>query len=163
MLRCYVDDEQLNWDVHLRALCFAYNSTVHDTTKYCTIEVMTGRKPKVPLDLVFPVVDVWKRDPILQCYDLMDNRGRITVSDDIQQAEVTNMNSHVVAKEYVTFIREKSAKLYRTVCNHRDIRMTKAALRHDRNIKRDSYEVGDLVLCDHPKIAKGVARGLARK
>jgi hypothetical protein len=33
MLRCYVDDEQLNWDVHLIALCFAYNSTVHDTTK----------------------------------------------------------------------------------------------------------------------------------
>jgi hypothetical protein len=41
--------------------------------------------------------------------------------------------------------------------------MTNAALRHDRNIKRDSYEVGDLVLCDHPKIAKGVARGLAKK
>jgi hypothetical protein len=46
---------------------------------------------------------------------LMDNRGRITVLDEIQQAAVTNKNSHVVANEYATFIREKLAKLYRTI------------------------------------------------
>jgi hypothetical protein len=39
--------------------------------------------------------------------------------------------------------------------------MLMVATRHDRKIKRDSYQIGDLVLCQ--KLAKGVARGLAKK
>ena len=34
---------------------------------------------------------------------------------------------------------------------------------HDRNIKRFTYNVGDYVLCDHPKLIKGMSGGIAHK
>ena len=41
--------------------------------------------------------------------------------------------------------------------------MQKAKTNHDRKIKRYEYKVGDLVLCDHPKLKKGLSHGLAHK
>ena len=46
---------------------------------------------------------------------------------------------------------------------YRNIAMDKHKLYYDRKIKRYMYEIGDYVLCDHPRLKKGVSRGLARK
>ena len=44
-----------------------------------------------------------------------------------------------------------------------NIRMNKEKWSDDRNIKRFTYKVGDYVLCDHPKLIKGMSRGIANK
>jgi hypothetical protein len=41
--------------------------------------------------------------------------------------------------------------------------MDKAKGKYDRRIKKENYEVGEWVLCSHPKIAKGMKKGIAFK
>jgi hypothetical protein len=41
--------------------------------------------------------------------------------------------------------------------------MSKEKWSHDRNIKRFAYRVGDYVLYDHPKLQKGMSRGISHK
>ena len=41
--------------------------------------------------------------------------------------------------------------------------MNRSKRNYDRKLKKPNYEIGDLVLCSHPRIARGLARGLAPK
>ena len=54
-------------------------------------------------------------------------------------------------------------KVFKTASENRNNVMTKAKIRHDRNIRKFEYEEGDLVLCDHPRLKKGLAKVLAHK
>ena len=58
MLACYVAEEQAEWDVYLPKMAFAYNTSVHATTGLTPFEVVYGRKPKLPIDLMFPVPEL---------------------------------------------------------------------------------------------------------
>ena len=53
MITSYIANNQNNWDTFLPALAFAYNSAVNATTKMTPFELVYGRKPKIPLDLIF--------------------------------------------------------------------------------------------------------------
>ena len=52
MLSCYVNEHQNDWDEYLQYLTYAYNTSTHATTNHTPFEVIYGRKPKIPLDLV---------------------------------------------------------------------------------------------------------------
>ena len=52
MIRVYADENQENWDLGLTQLCFVYKSSVHETTGLTPFEVMFGRDPIIPIDLV---------------------------------------------------------------------------------------------------------------
>ena len=52
MLACYVNDKKNNWAEFLPLLQFAYNSSVHATTKFSPFELTYGRQPRLPLDLL---------------------------------------------------------------------------------------------------------------
>lgn len=58
MLVHYVDENQQNWCSLLPSLAFAYNSAVHASTKSTSFELHYGRKPKVPLDIIFSEIDL---------------------------------------------------------------------------------------------------------
>jgi len=58
MLSAFVSVKQNDWDQYLSPLCFAYKTAVHSTTRCTPFELMFGRKPKVPLDLALPSIDV---------------------------------------------------------------------------------------------------------
>jgi hypothetical protein len=49
-----VNEKQDNWDVMLPFIQFAYNSSVHATTRCTPFELMYGRQPRIPLDLLIP-------------------------------------------------------------------------------------------------------------
>lgn len=66
MLACYVDENQKDWDTFLPTLAFAYNTAVHSTTLMTPFELTYGRRPKVPLDLLF-------KEPKLELY--LDHEG----------------------------------------------------------------------------------------
>ena len=44
---------QNDWDLKLAKLTFAYNTAVHATVKLSPLELMFGRIPKLPIDLVY--------------------------------------------------------------------------------------------------------------
>ena len=52
MIKTYINEDHDNWDELLDGLAFAYNTSVHATTKYTPFELMFGRMPKIPADLI---------------------------------------------------------------------------------------------------------------
>jgi hypothetical protein len=53
MLKHYANEEANNWDLHIPLLQFAYNTEVHYSTKATPFEIIYGRKPTIPADVVF--------------------------------------------------------------------------------------------------------------
>ena len=51
MLATAVVDRPLEWEQHLRRLCFAYNTSVHPTTGFSPITLMFGRQARLPVDV----------------------------------------------------------------------------------------------------------------
>ncbi|CAF0925457.1 unnamed protein product [Brachionus calyciflorus] len=45
MLACYVAEEQAEWNLFLKKIVFAYNTSIHATTGLTPFEVVYGRKP----------------------------------------------------------------------------------------------------------------------
>ena len=54
MIQAHVDEDQEIWDLGIAQLCFAYNSSVHETTGFTPFFIMFGRESIIPVDLMFP-------------------------------------------------------------------------------------------------------------
>ena len=52
MLATAVGDHPSDWEIHIRKLCFAYNTSVHSTTGYSQFFPMFGRQATIPVDLM---------------------------------------------------------------------------------------------------------------
>ena len=55
----------------------------------------------------------------------------------------------------------KVGKLLKILERNRGTKMKRAKWWHDRRIAKKQYNLGDWVLCNHPKLRKGLSRGLA--
>jgi len=153
MITAYVDQtKQDDWDEYLPYLALAYNTSVHCTTKYSSFEAMFGRTPKLPIDQLYPQI----------------NTSRISLED-----EISPIPGLDVLDEHRTFLKpdveENIASLRRhlkyigaALIHNRDLVM-EAKATYDRRIKKESCRIGDWVLCSHPKIAKGMRKGIAFK
>ena len=53
MIASYINEKQKDWQNLLHYVAFAYNTSVHSTTNCSPFEVVYGRQPKVPGDLIF--------------------------------------------------------------------------------------------------------------
>jgi hypothetical protein len=60
ILSSCVNKEADHWDFKLQYIQFAYNTAVHATNECTPFELVYGRKPKVPMDLLYnnPSVDL---------------------------------------------------------------------------------------------------------
>jgi transposase InsO family protein len=47
-LRCYISEDQTNWDKWIPYAIFIFNTTPHTSTGYTPHELMFGRKPHIP-------------------------------------------------------------------------------------------------------------------
>ena len=50
MIKCFVDENQLNWDEGIPLLKFAYNSSEHSVTKQSPFKMRYGMEPRMPID-----------------------------------------------------------------------------------------------------------------
>lgn len=55
MLGTLDSDQKKDWKRFLGPLTYAYNSTRHDTTGYSPFQLLFGRQPRLPVDLVFGI------------------------------------------------------------------------------------------------------------
>uniref|UniRef100_A0A673LHN9 Integrase catalytic domain-containing protein n=1 Tax=Sinocyclocheilus rhinocerous TaxID=307959 RepID=A0A673LHN9_9TELE len=62
MLRTLPLKEKHKWPQQIQMLTFAYNATVHETTGYAPFQLMFGRVPRLPVDVMFRQV---LHDPVV--------------------------------------------------------------------------------------------------
>lgn len=161
MIAAYVDEDQMTWDLNLNKLAYAYNTSRHSATGQTPFEMMFGRKPRIPIDLIIPPTDLLEREKILSEYKILNEHGEVSVMEDYE--EIVEKNLPVVATNYLSELKDKLKTCYRIAEINRNCRMDKAKIDHDRKIKKFEYNIGDFVLTDHPKLKKGLSHGLAHK
>lgn len=66
MLRALPLQEKHKWHEQVQTLTFAYNATVHETTGYAPFQLMFGRIPRLPVDVMFKQV---LHDPVVVDHD----------------------------------------------------------------------------------------------
>ncbi|KAJ0391755.1 hypothetical protein P43SY_010951 [Pythium insidiosum] len=54
MVSMYVEEDQRDWDEWLSLTAYAYNSAVNTVTGFTPMELLTGREPRAPRDLLLP-------------------------------------------------------------------------------------------------------------
>ena len=53
MLATSAQDNPTQWELHLRKICMAYNTSIHPSTGFSPFFLMFGRQAKLPVDLVY--------------------------------------------------------------------------------------------------------------
>ena len=53
MLATAVGDHPSDWEIHIRKLCFAYNTSTHSSTGYSPYFLMFGRQATIPVNLMY--------------------------------------------------------------------------------------------------------------
>ncbi|CAF0955477.1 unnamed protein product, partial [Brachionus calyciflorus] len=91
----------------------------------------------------------------------LDKQGKVVVLEDVQDTIVANTPEG--AKNYLKELREKLEISYKIAEKNRDVKMEKSKIDFDRRLKKFEYKIGDLVLCDHPNLKKGLSQGISRK
>ncbi len=51
----YINSTQTDWDQHLPSCTFALNTAVHSSTQFSPYQVVFGRQPNLPIDILFDV------------------------------------------------------------------------------------------------------------
>ena len=46
-------NQKISWSKHVNKMLFAYNCTKHEAIEFSPFELLFGRKPKLPLDIIF--------------------------------------------------------------------------------------------------------------
>eukprot|EP00731_Ephydatia_muelleri_P003753 Em0001g3753a len=54
MLATVEGDHPSDWEMYIRKLCFAYNTSTHSSTGFTPFYLMFGRQASIPVDLMFP-------------------------------------------------------------------------------------------------------------
>ena len=161
MIRAHTDSNQETWDIGLAQLTFAYNSSVHETIGLSPFEVMFGRQPRIPIDLTYPYTIDMTREPILDARTIQveEVREQLTqVQPEVQEfdrlADATDKATPHHVQAFVTELKQRLETSFAWLESNKIGRMERAKVDYDRRIRKRSYEVGEWVLCNHPKIKK---------
>ena len=172
MLKSFVNSKHNDWDDYLDELSFAYNTSVHNSTKFSPFEVTFGRMPRIPIDLIF---DNHLNDIESICsdenLDVSDDERIVTVLNDKNDdfivlddhEEILSPKLNKTVKKYCDNVVPRLNSMYELVFKNKTHVMDLAKIKHDRKIKKFTYNVGDLVLSDHVKLKTGQSSGLAHK
>ena len=160
MIRCYVDENQQSWDLNFQKYAFAYNSSLHAITQQTPFEMMFGRKPRIPIDILFPNLNLLNREPIRDSTTITNELGEVEILPDYEPDETKIPEE---AKSYVENLKHHLKESFRIAQTNTNVKVDKTKLDTERKLKKANYKIGDLVLANHPKLKKGLSQGIARK
>ena len=137
-------------------LAFAYNTSKHESTGATPYELVYGRKPKVPLDLIidefrYAINREGECINVLNIENEDDELGLIRVN---AEKIIPSQELHVA--DYITKLKNTLAEAYKKVISTRDVKVMKQKLLYDRNLRPFSYDKGDLVLREIKTVKKGL-------
>ena len=159
MLRCFVDDNQSNWDELLPYLSFAYNTSVHAVTNLTPYEILFGRPPKVPLDLVLGS----RLSLNAEGYAQIRTNEPVQDQDEYRMRAIAALPEADRTHEYADQLKERLHQVYEHVVKTRGGKVAKTKLRYDRKLRPTVYQVGDLVYYLNKKPEKHKAKKLLPK
>ena len=120
MLTQFVNEQkQDDWDLKLDKLSFAYNTAVHTITKLSPFELMFGRIPKLPIDLVYDQVD----------------------SEELQ----AKIDAEWIASDFVDQQKKEMRAMFDFATANRDAAALRASTLYDRTVRGAYFRVGDKV------------------
>ena len=111
--------KQDDWYTKLAKLSFAYNTAVHAVTKFSPFELMFGRIPKLPINLVYNQTDS------------VELRAKIDVE--------------WIASDFVDQQKEEMKAIFDFAAANRDAVALKASTMYDRTVREANFKVGDKV------------------
>lgn len=103
-LKHYINQKQTNWDEWIPMATFAYNTTVHSSTKFTPYELVFGMQPKLPTSLTQTPEFHYTYDDYAQDLKMKLNKSFEIARNNIQQSKETNKkyydknSSHTVYK-----------------------------------------------------------------
>lgn len=97
MLGTLQPDQKKDWKKYVEPLCFAYNCTKHESTRYAPFKLMFGRTPKLPIDTMFQT--------------LQDNKDQ-TASDYVKELKKRMDSTQETVKRHTEDARRKQKKYY---------------------------------------------------
>jgi hypothetical protein len=85
MIKSHIEDDQDNWDLILDKIAFVYNTSIHESTKQTPFEQQFGRKPKKPIDIFLPNVNLYTREKILKEVLIEENGEQFIQLEDLDE------------------------------------------------------------------------------
>ncbi|MFM7726014.1 MAG: hypothetical protein ACKO7B_04895, partial [Flavobacteriales bacterium] len=138
MLAQFVNQhKQDDWNYKLEKLTFAYNTSVHATTKFSPFELIFGRIPKLPIDLV---------------HDQTDST-ELKAKIDIEWTH----------SEFVEKQKEAMKSMFHLATHNRNNDISRMKTLHERNIRGTNFKNNDRVWMLDSITKKGVNPKLKAK
>ena len=120
MLTQFVHDQkQYDWYTKLDKLSFAYNTAVHAVTKFSPFELIFGRIPKLPIDLVYDHTDS------------DEHKAKIEVE--------------LIASDFVDQQKKEMKAIFDFTSTNRDAAALRASTLYDRMVRGANFKEGDKV------------------
>lgn len=89
-LRHYINDKQTDWDEWIPMAIFAYNTTVHSTTKFTPYELVFGIQPRIPSAITQSPEFYYTYDNYVENLKMKLNRSYDLAKQNIKQSKEIN-------------------------------------------------------------------------
>ena len=126
-------------------LCFAYNTSVHETTGLTPLEVMFGRNPIIPIDLVYPNRIEITREKVLENHTvpcsalgpvIIDSTEKFDQVEILQDIDTADIELKCPVQLYIAEKRNRLQTSYTLLERHRLLKMIRAQKNYNRRIKK---------------------------
>ena len=140
MLGTLQNEQKANWSKYINSLVYAYNCTPQSSTKYSPFEIMFGRRPKLPIDIMFEqIIENQNRTTKEYVEDLKDRMEttRKLVQNHLDKAKEDQKNYYDQ--------KARAAKLYSG-----DRVLVKVLAFEGKHKIQDKFEGGTYIVVDQP-------------